>query len=322
MDNPSTHSEPFRVGVLLIDGFALMSYASALEPFRVANIMAGSQLYRVDHIGSGEGEARSSGGATVAHTMSFEETDDLDLILVVAGGDPMHVEDRRTFRWLRRMARRPVIIGGVSGGPVILARAGIMDGRRMTVHWEHMAPLAELVSSITIERCLYVIQDDRMTCAGGTAAIDMMHAFLSQRHGPAFARKVSDWLLHTDVRPAFDPQRAGLTERYGTTSAPVIGAIEAMESHISDPLSLDQLASLAGTGPRQLNRLFSEKLGKSTMNVYRDLRLEKARNLLRQSTLTVTEIALATGFAGSAHFSQAFRAVYGAPPSAFRAGEG
>jgi transcriptional regulator GlxA family with amidase domain len=234
----------------------------------------------------------------------------------------MHFEDRNTFRWLRRMARRPVVIGGVSGGPAILARAGIMDGRRMTVHWEHVAPLAELVPSITIDRGLYVMQDDRMTCAGGTAAIDMMHAFLSRRHGPAFARRVSDWLLHTDVRPAFDPQRAGLTERYGTTSAPVIAAIEAMESHISDPLSLGQLASLAGTGTRQLNRLFSEKLGRSTMHVYRDLRLEKAHNLLWQSTLTVTEIALATGFAGSAHFSQAFRSAYGAPPSAFRAGDG
>ncbi|MEO4042342.1 GlxA family transcriptional regulator [Hoeflea sp. CAU 1731] len=308
--------EPFRVGFLLIDGFALMSYASALEPLRVANLKAGAELYRIDHIGLSP--ASSSAGVMVGQTMGFDDTPDLDMVLVVAGGDPMRYDNRRTFRWLRRVARRPIIVGGVSGGPVILAKSGIMNGRRMTVHWEHAAPLSEAVPSVIVERTLYVVEKDRMTCAGGTAPLDMMHAFLSDRHGAGFARAVSDWLLHTETRRSFDPQRAGLTERYGTTSEPVIEAIEAMESHISDPLTLEQLSAIARVGQRHLNRLFREKLGRPTMNFYRDLRLEAAQDLLRQSTLTVTEIALATGFAGSAHFSQSFKSLYGVSPSAAR----
>ncbi|VAW83996.1 HTH-type transcriptional regulator glxA, partial [hydrothermal vent metagenome] len=124
--------------------------------------------------------------------------------------------------------------------------------------------------------------------------------------------------MHTWIRPSGGEQRAGLVERYGTTHLPVILTIEAMIDHIADTLSLDQLAGFAQVSPRQLNRLFKAKLSETTMNFYRNLRLEKARNLLLQTTLSSTEIALATGFANSAHFSSAFRATFNQPPSSCR----
>jgi len=136
---------------------------------------------------------------------------------------------------------------------------------------------------------------DRMTCAGGTAALDMMHALISKQHGADFARKVSDWFLHTDIRPSEGPQRS---------------AIELMENHIADPLELDQLARIVGVSARQLNRLFAEKLNVSTVRFYRSLRLEKARELLQQTTLNLAEISSATGFANSAHFSRRFSVQY------------
>ena len=208
-----------------------------------------------------------------------------------------------------------VLIGGVSGGPVILAQSGIMAGRRMTVHWEHASSLAEFAPSLALERDLYVIDRDRLTCAGGTAALDMMHALITMHHGADFATRVSDWFVHTEVRPSGGAQRAGPVERFGTTSLPVIRAIELMENHIADPLVLDQIAGLVGLGARQLNRLFRNKVGYSTMRFYRDLRLEKADNLLSQSTMSITEIALAAGFANSAHFSDSYRHKFGRPPS-------
>jgi transcriptional regulator GlxA family with amidase domain len=210
------------------------------------------------------------------------------------------------------------MLGGVSGGPVILARAGLMARRRMTVHWDHAPALAEISPSLMIERSLYVIDRDRVTCAGGTAPMDLMHALIARHHGARFARQVSDWFLHTDIRPSGGPQRAGLVERHGTTNAALLDAITAMESHVADPLDLAQLARFAGVGPRQLNRLFRQRLGSSTMDYYRRLRLEKARALLRGSAMPMTEIALATGFAGSAHFASRHSRSYGAPPSSLR----
>jgi transcriptional regulator GlxA family with amidase domain len=310
--------QTFRVGFLLVDGFALMSYSAAVEPLRAANLLAGRALYELVHVCAAGTQAVSSSGAVVPATAEGGRDFDFDLVLVVAGGDPAAFKDEKAFRWLRQLARRGVALGGVSGGPVILASAGLMDGRRMTVHWEHAAALAEISPSLIVQRSLYVIDRDRITCAGGIAPLDMMHALLTEHHGPAFARQVSDWFMHTDIRPSGGPQRAGLAERHGTTNPAIIMAIEAMENHIADPLDLKQLAGLCGLGARQLNRLFDDRLGRSTMAFYRGLRLEKARNLLTQSPLTITEIALATGFASSAHFSKSFRDIHGVAPSSVR----
>lgn len=318
MDNTPTNKVPFRVGFLLIDGFALMSYASAAEPLRAANLLAGRVLYSSVDIPASGLLATSSNGTKVAASGMVGENVDVDLLLVVAGGDPTSCRDERVFHWLRRLDRRGLRLGGVSGGPVILAAAGLMAGRRMTVHWEHAEALANISPDLLIERSLYVIDRDRVTCAGGVAPLDLMHALIADHHGPAFARQVSDWFLHTDIRPSSGPQRAGLTARFGTTNRAVIDVIEAMENHLADPLNLEALTRFAGVSKRQLNRLFGDKLGASTMTFYRRLRLEKARSLLTSSTLPLTEIALATGFSSSAHFSKAHADHYGVPPSTLR----
>src|SRR6056297_3113325 len=313
-----TPSKSRRIGLLPLDGFALMSYASLIEPMRAANLLAGHTLYEMIHIATQDGPIHSSGMASVTPQAKVGDDLDLDYLFVIAGGDPTRFDAPRVTNWLARMARRGARLGGVSGGPVILARAGLMDGRRMTVHWEHATALAEISPHLAIERTLYVIDRDRVTCAGGTAPMDLMHALISQHHGAPFARLVSDWFMHTEVRPSIGPQRAGLVDRVGSTNAAILDAVEAMEAHVAEPLTLDRLAGTAGLSPRQLNRLFTEKLGRSTMRYYRELRLDKAQSLLRNSPLSLTEIALATGFASSSHFSRVYAQHFGGPPSSYR----
>jgi AraC family transcriptional regulator, glycine betaine-responsive activator len=317
MDRTGSDAHPFRIGIFPVRGFALMSYACTVEPLRAANLLARRTLYDVVHFAAGD-QAWSSGAASVAAARRIGETPDLDLLLVIAGGDPAGFRDAAALGWLRRIARRGVPLGGVSGGPVILAMAGLMEGRRMTVHWEHAPQLAELAPGVLVERRLYVIDRDRVTCGGGTAPLDLMHALIAEHHGGVFARLVSDWFLHTDIRASADPQRAGLSERLGTSSAPLLDAVAAMEDHVADPLTLPQLATIAGVSPRHLNRLFRDRFGRSTMDYYRGIRLDVAQHLLGSASLSLTDIALATGFAGSAHFSRAFSAQYGMPPSRAR----
>lgn len=318
MDKISSPHRSFRVGVLLIDGFALMSYASVVEPLRAANLLDGRQLYQVRNIPASGNSATSSGGAVLFANGAVGIDTEFDLLMVVAGGDPAAYHDERVFNWLRKLSRLGVRLGGVSGGPVILAAAGLMTGRRMTVHWEHAPALVEISPALIVERSLYVIDRDRVTCAGGTAPMDLMHALIAEHHGSRFAHLVSDWFLHTEIRPSGGPQRAGRVERHGTTNRAILDAIEAMENHIADPANLEHLAKQAGVSTRQLNRLFQQRLGQTTMAFYRNLRLEKARNLIMNSPLPLTEIALATGFASSAHFSKAYTNRYGAPPSQAR----
>ncbi|MBL4892001.1 MAG: GlxA family transcriptional regulator [Rhizobiaceae bacterium] len=299
-----------------------MSYAAAIEPLRAANQLAGKLLYEISHFAVSGDSAISSSGATIAAGPCVRELTaaemGFDLVLVVAGGEPAKFNDPHTFQWLRHLAKSGVQLGGVSGGPVILAMAGLMNGRRMTVHWEHAEALSDALPDLMIERSLYVIDRDRITCAGGIAPLDMMHSLLSEHHGAKLPAQVSDWFMHTQIRPSGGAQRTGLIERYGTTNKPVIAALEVMTNHLADPLTLDQVANLANVSPRQLNRLFREKLGQSTMGFYRNIRLEKSHNLLVHSTISITEIALTTGFASSAHFSSSFTKKFGRAPSLVR----
>ncbi|MCY4394781.1 MAG: GlxA family transcriptional regulator [Rhodospirillaceae bacterium] len=310
-----------RIAVLLVEGFALMSFAAVTEPLRAANLLAGKRVYEIDYFSAGRtvsGTLNSSSAASVGAGPLSEASGDYDLAFVVAGGDPVGFRDASTFQWLRRQARHGRMLGGVSGGPAILANAGVMENRRMTIHWEHAAALAERHPGLLLERTLYVVDRDRITCAGGTAPLDMMHALIAEHHGPDFARNVSDWFMHTDVRPAGGPQRAGLAQRYGTNRHAVLAAIEAMENHIADPLPLADLAGVVGVSVRQLNRQFRAGLGRSAGSFYRDLRLDKSCELLRQTDLPILEIAIATGFADAAHFATAFGKRFGAAPSRYR----
>jgi len=260
-------------------------------------------------------QSESSTGVIVPASANVGEHFDFDLVLLIASGNPFSVTDGELLSWLRKLARRNVIIGGVSGGPVILAKAGVMKDKRMTVHWEHRSSLRERYPELLLDHALYVVDKDRLTCAGGTAPLDMMHAMISSQHGSDFARRVSDWYLHTEVRPSSGPQRAGLSERYHTNHAAILRAIESMENQLADPLSLNELASIAELGARQLNRLFKTKLGKTTMSFYRQIRLDKANTMLAQSYLSVTEVALATGFSNTAHFSSCYKKHFGVAPS-------
>lgn len=315
-DKTGSEALPYRIGVFPVPGFALMSYACTVEPLRAANLLSKQPLYEIVHFG--EGRVQCSGAAEIEPRFAVGDQVDLDMLLVVAGGDPFAFEESRTLAWLRQVAKSGVHVGGVSGGSVILARAGLMTGRRMTVHWEHAPALAERFPDILIERRLYVMDRDRVTCGGGTAPLDMMHALISDQHGAVFAHLVSDWFLHTDIRAAAAPQKTGLVERTGVRSPHVLAAVSAMEDHIADPLSLPQLAMVAGVTTRHLNRLFGDALGESAMGYYRNLRLDLGRRLVNASSMSIAEISEATGFSSFAHFSNAYVQRYNIRPMADR----
>ncbi|BDA83315.1 HTH-type transcriptional regulator GlxA [Aureimonas sp. SA4125] len=307
-----------RVALLLIPGFALMSYASALEPLRAANTLAGRTLYAWRHVSPDGRPVEASSGLVLDVDGGPGEGVSPDMLIVCAGGNPAAFDDAATFAWLRALARQGVVIGGVSGGPVILARAGLLDGHHATVHWEHAAAFAEDFPDVTLVPSLYQIDGRRLTCAGGVAALDLMHQVIAEAHGGELARAVSDWFLQAHVRPGSGGQRLAPRERLGISSPKLEAVVGAMEGQLEEPLGRAALARIAGLSLRQLDRLFSAHLGTSPERFYLSLRLDRARQLLRQSGLSATEIAVATGFASGSHFSRAYRQKFGVPPTGER----
>jgi transcriptional regulator GlxA family with amidase domain len=303
------------VGFLLIPDFALISYASVVEPLRAANQLAGIPLYRWWHAAPGNVPAVASSGVTV--TPDFEvgaDVQDLDLLLVCSGGNPTRFRDRTTMAWLKKLARRGVTIGGVSGGPFVMARAGLLKGRRCTVHWDYMPAFQESFPDVELTRSLFVIDDDRITCSGGVAGLDLMMALITRDHGHGLAAAVSDWFLHTQVREGAGPQRMDLRFRLGVADEKLLVALKAMESNIEAPLTRGELARLAGISLRQLERAFRAHVGRGVHAHYLLLRLNRSRQLLRETSLSVMEVGIASGFASASQFARAFRRTFGLSP--------
>lgn len=308
-------SRPHRFGLLLIDDFALMSFASAVEPLRAANILAGRTLYEWFHISTGAGAIVASNGLSVTADHTIADKMRFDTVLVCAGGNPAAFDDAKTIAWLRRIARTGCAIGGVSGGPFILAKAGILDGYRCTIHWEHLPAFTEAFPDIVPSRTLFEIDRGRLTCGGGVAALDMMHAIIRRDHGQSLAARVSDWYLQTAVRLGDSTQRISLTERVGTNNRNLISAIGTMERQLASPLPRAALAKAANVSVRQLERLFARHLGVTIDQHYVSLRLAKARALLRQTGLPVVQIGAECGFSNASHFAKVYRTAFGMPPS-------
>ena len=241
-----------------------------------------------------------------------------DLVFVAAAGNPAAYENLALFKYLKILNSKRVALGGISGGPVLLAKAGVMENRRFTVHWDHRDALREISSDLLIERNIYVIDRDRYTCAGGIAPMDMMSALIASDHGSDLAKAVNDWYIYTSVRDSSQPQRASLVEKYNVHHPAILSALELMQNHIADPLSTTQLADLSNIGERQLVRLFQAQLGKGPNRFYRDLRMEHARVLVQQSALSIVEIAVACGFEGASYFSQIFKENFGVTPTEMR----
>ncbi len=308
-----------RIGFLLVPNFALMSYASAIEPLRAANLIAGKDLYKVTPLSVGGAEVRSSSGVSVICDDLFVAGGDCHTIFVCAGGlQPDWALVQSAHPLLRKLSRQGVRVGGISSGAYLLAEAGLLDNKDFTIHWEHALLLKERFPQLSPRQTRYVIDGDRVTCAGGVAPLDMMHAIIGERMGSHFARRVSDWFLHTAVSAPGASQRGSLAERYGTNHSALLSILEKMEATLERPLSRVELAKLVGISVRHVDRLFKAHLKDSFRATYRNLRLDHARRLLEHSPLSIGEIALATGFSSTGHFSHAFRSRFGRSPSGSR----
>ncbi|WP_368518698.1 GlxA family transcriptional regulator [Rhizobium sp.] len=306
------------IGFVLIPGFALMSYASASEPLRAANLLAGREIYRLSIFSPDGIPAVSSGGVPVPAAPLPGRGSELGTVFVCAGGSPRDWHYPSVLACLRQLAREGVRIGGISGGPYLLAAAGLLAERDFTIHWEHAPALLEAFPALAPRQARFVIDGNRITCGGGIAPLDMMHVLISEHMGADFARRVSDWYLHTEVGEPAAPQRGSLAERYGVHHPGLLSVLAKMEETIEMPLDRTAMARIAGVTPRHLDRLFASHLGSTFLDQYRLIRLRHARRLLEQSPLSISEIAIATGFSSGAHFSRAYRSLYGMAPSETR----
>lgn len=311
---------PEVVDFLLLPGFSMMGFVSAIEPMRVANrFRAGAYLWR---LWSCDGAAVcASNGMSLNVDGGLEDAPQrLDWLVVLAGFDPLATWRSSLGAWLRSAQRAGAMLGAVDTGVFVLAEAGVAGPGPVTLHWEARAAFRERYPKIQVSQELFEIGSKCITCAGGTAAIDMMLARIGARHGHDLAVRVSEQFVLGRIRSKSDHQQMEISAQYQVHNARVIGAIRRMLDHIEDPLTPDDLARLSGVTRRQLERLFAAHLSDTPSHFYTGLRLDHARGLLQQSDMGIAAVGAACGFASSAHFSRSYRAHFGRSPKDERDG--
>lgn len=299
---------------LLVPGLSMMSLVSAIEPLRSLNRLVGREAYRW-HLASLEGEAVGASNGIALAAQPVQQVLAAADYFVVCGGLRVQVpEERRYLPVLRQAARRGIAVGALSTGTHLLARANLLKGYRCTIHWENEPAFREQFPDIPCTGKIYEIDRDRITCSGGTAAMDMMLRLIAARHGVRLARKVANQFHHERIRDESAEQR-GHRESPRGLPAGLLSAIEIMTHHIEEPLALPVIAERVGLSARQLERLFLAHTNTSPLRYYIRLRVEHARDLLLYSDRPIIEIAVLAGFTSTSHFSTAFRRVTGVCPS-------
>ncbi|MAQ37215.1 MULTISPECIES: GlxA family transcriptional regulator [Thioclava] len=299
---------------MLLDRFTMMAFASAIEPLRLANQVSGRTLYTWKLASETGEDVTCSNGTTFRTDIGLEELGRDTMVLVCGGIDVAEAVTKPLLNWLRREARRGATIGGLCTGSYALARAGLLDGKRATIHWENVDAFAEDFPDIELTKGVFVIDGNRVTTAGGTASIDLMLRLIARDHGEELANTVADQLIHSSIRSDRDTQRLSIPTRIGVRHPKLAQVIGRMERNIEDPISPATLATEVGMSARQLERLFRRYLNRSPKRYYMELRLQKARNLLMQTEMSVINVAMACGFASPSHFSKCYRAHYQTTP--------
>ena len=305
---------------LLLDQFTLMSLASAVEPLRMANQLSGQELYKW-HTASPDGNpVWASDGVPITPDGSILSVPSADIVIVCGGIGIQGTVTGELVKWLRSQARYAKRLGGICTGSFVLARAGLLDGYECSVHWEWLAAMQEAFPRVTVSSSLFSLDRDRLTSSGGTAPLDMMLHLIGRDHGHELSAAISDMFVYERIRNEQDHQRVPLKHMLGTQQPKLQEIVALMEANLEEPINLDELAAYVALSRRQLERMFQKYLHCSPSRYYLRLRLIRARQLLKQTPISIVELAVLCGFVSTPHFSKCYREYFGIPPRDERVG--
>lgn len=306
---------PICYGFLVVSNFSLIAYAAAIDTLRLANRVADKTLYTWQTLSVDGEPITASNGLVVTPNRPGSNLVDTYEAIFICGGSKVNLSWTKPMaECLRSLSKKKMALGSLCTGSYLLAKSGVLDDYRCTIHWDRLASTREEFPKLNLTDDIYEVDRDRYTCAGGTASIDMMLYLISQHHGKALVSGISELMLLDRVRSMQDHQRIPLRQKLGTSQPRLTEAVLLMESNLEEPLSPDELASYVTISRRQLERLFRSYLHCTPTQYYLGLRLRNARLLLLQTEKTIVDISLACGFASAPHFSKCYRDLFGLPP--------
>jgi transcriptional regulator GlxA family with amidase domain len=310
---------PTAFGFLLLDEFTMISMSSAIETLRVANRLSGTEVYRWTTLSLDGGPVTASDGVSVNAMLAVDDAAaDHDAVIVCGGLRVAEHAGDEHLNWLKSLRERRIGLGSTCTGSYALAAAGLLDGYACSVQQDMIAPMTDRFPSVRVNSSIFTIDRDRYTSASGTAPMDMMFHFVRRQCGMEVSAGVAEQFVYERMRDPRELQRIALRQFVGKQSMKLSVAVDLMETNIRVPISQVDLASHVGLSRRQLQRLFQKFLFCSPSRYYLQLRLHKARDLLHQTDIGLSEVSAQTGFVANSHFSKCFKEYFGHSPSAER----
>jgi len=307
------------VTVLVFSGASIMCVASAIDPLRAANRIAGETMFDFRLVSVSGDPAVTTCGLPVTVSGKFDPAARTDMILVVAGFGTQGYATPSFLQGLRRAARSARACGGIEAGTWLVARAGLLEGRAATTHWEDLEDFAAAFPGIDVRPDRYVIDGPVFTCGGASPTFDLMLHLIRSRLGMAVALDVASVFIYDQSRAATDAQPLVSLGRLDGYDPRLAQAIRLMEAHVDQPLAIAAIAGRTGVTARTLEVIFANSIGETPGAYYLRLRLSTARKLVIDTRVAMADIAARTGFSSAAAFSRAFSRSFGKPPSALRA---
>jgi AraC family carnitine catabolism transcriptional activator len=305
-----------KLAFLALPEFSHLGIAAATEPLFVANWLAQRPIFDWKVISVDGKSVRASNRMVIQVDGDITSATDCKTVFVLASFEPDRaVRERRVLRWLKRLSRFGVELGGIENGSLVLAEAGLLNGHKVAVHWDNLIGFQEQYPATQPVSQLYARSGDRLTCAGASAILDMMVAWIGWHGETDLANEVAEHLLLGKTRAAETEQRVVSAAAISGLDAIVAEAQAIMREHVDELLPCGEIARRVGFSLRQIERRFRKDLQCSVLQRYRLIRMTKAHQLLQQTELSVTEVALSCGFASPEYFCRLYRGLFDCSPS-------
>ncbi len=313
-------AEPLRVAVLVFSGCSIMCVASTIDPLRAANRIAGRTIFDWTLVSPDGRPAITTSGLPVAVAGRFEPGARADVLLAIGGFGTRYEAVPQLAARFRKAAMSARAVGGVEAGGWLLGRAGLLDGRAATTHWEDLEDFSASFPQAEVRADRYVIDGPVMTSGGASPTFDLMLHLVRARLGAAVALDVASVFIYEQARVAADPQPLVSLGRVDRQDPRLAQAIRLMEAHLDRPLTMSAIALRVGLSARALEQLFARALGETPGAYSLRLRLNAARRLVLDTAEPMAAIAARTGFSSASTFSRAFVSAFGVPPGRMRRG--
>jgi AraC family transcriptional regulator, glycine betaine-responsive activator len=307
-----------KFAFLTLPRYSMIALSNAVEPLRMANSLTGQTVYDWSIVSLDGVAVPASNGLALSPTLTLDQSGPFDILFVCGGVNVQEAVSAKVLAALKRLAERRLPLGAQCTGGYALAKAGLLDKYRATIHWENLSALREEFPRINLSDQLFTIDRDRFTCSGGVAPLDLMLHLIEAQLGARISQLISEQFIVDRIRNDRDRQYVPLRAQIGVSHESLIKVAQLMEENIEKPLSLDEIATATGLSRRQIERLFKRHLNCVPKRYYLQMRLRRARELLLQTSMPIIDITTACGFQSPPHFSRCYRAQFGCPPSAER----